>query len=419
VAAAILQRIRNVSASSADPDGSPGPAMHETGLLKAGVTMLLQGHPAGAPVFTQASSIRTNPWQAVEEIRQGLGPATKGGVIVFCSSHYDLEVLGPALKEGLGPHVLGCTTAGQLSDRGFQKSGICALAWAGDSVRVRHHVLDKLQGDCEGAAVRLGEQVRQDIRHAPAEMPAFALLLVDGLSMVEERLTRALYQALPHIPLVGGSAGDDLCFKNTHVYVDGTFRRDVASLAVFQTAIPFHAFKFQHYVPTRQRLVITRATPATRTVHEINGLPAAEGFASELGVAPEQLTPDQFSRSPVMMRVGDDWYVRAVQRAEADGSLVFYCAIDAGLVLSLGVGVDPVTAAQAAFESVRAKVGPPQLVIGFDCILRRLELEQSGWADRVGQCLAANKVVGFSTYGEQFNSLHINQTFTGVALGGG
>jgi len=27
-------------------------------------------------------------------------------------------------------------------------------------------------------------------------------------------------------------------------------------------------------------------------------------------------------------------------------------------------------------------------------------------------------VVGFSTYGEQFNSIHVNQTLTAIALGG-
>jgi len=30
--------------------------------------------------------------------------------------------------------------------------------------------------------------------------------------------------------------------------------------------------------------------------------------------------------------------------------------------------------------------------------------------------LANNRVVGFSTYGEQFNSIHVNQTLTGVAI---
>ena len=54
-----------------------------------------------------------------------------------------------------------------------------------------------------------------------------------------------------------------------------------------------------------------------------------------------------------------------------------------------------------------------------DCILRSLEIVESGLTDRVGDILAANNAVGFNTYGEQFCGVHINQTLTGVALGSG
>ena len=30
---------------------------------------------------------------------------------------------------------------------------------------------------------------------------------------------------------------------------------------------------------------------------------------------------------------------------------------------------------------------------------------------------AANNVIGFSTFGEQFQAMHVNQTFTGAAIG--
>ena len=33
--------------------------------------------------------------------------------------------------------------------------------------------------------------------------------------------------------------------------------------------------------------------------------------------------------------------------------------------------------------------------------------------------LERNNVIGFATYGEQFNAMHVNQTFTGVAIGSG
>jgi hypothetical protein len=33
--------------------------------------------------------------------------------------------------------------------------------------------------------------------------------------------------------------------------------------------------------------------------------------------------------------------------------------------------------------------------------------------------LAGCRVVGFSTYGEQFRGMHVNQTLTGIAFGDG
>ena len=54
-----------------------------------------------------------------------------------------------------------------------------------------------------------------------------------------------------------------------------------------------------------------------------------------------------------------------------------------------------------------------------DCILRKLEIVESGLQDRVGDILRANNAVGFNTYGEQFCGVHVNQTLTGIALGSG
>ena len=75
-------------------------------------------------------------------------------------------------------------------------------------------------------------------------------------------------------------------------------------------------------------------------------------------------------------------------------------------------------ALERAFTAAALSIGGTEIVLGFDCVCRRLELEASGLAPRVGAFFAERRVVGFSTYGEQFNAVHVNQTFTGVAIGG-
>ena len=119
------------------------------------------------------------------------------------------------------------------------------------------------------------------------------------------------------------------------------------------------------------------------------------------------------------MRVGGDDYVRSIRNVNADHSLTFYCAIDEGIVLSAASGNDMVSNLNSLFERITANIGRPSAVLGFDCIFRKLELQQHRLQAGVSRILAANNVIGFSTYGEQFRSMHLNQTFSGVAFGDG
>ena len=47
----------------------------------------------------------------------------------------------------------------------------------------------------------------------------------------------------------------------------------------------------------------------------------------------------------------------------------------------------------------------------------RLEIEDHDGVEAVSEFLRRQPVLGFNTYGEQFNGMHINQSFTGVAIG--
>lgn len=58
----------------------------------------------------------------------------------------------------------------------------------------------------------------------------------------------------------------------------------------------------------------------------------------------------------------------------------------------------------------------PEMVLAFDCIFRRVEAEQTQRKAEVSALLQKYKVRGFSTYGEQIGAIHVNQTFTGVAI---
>jgi len=129
------------------------------------------------------------------------------------------------------------------------------------------------------------------------------------------------------------------------------------------------------------------------------------------------LDPMRFATSPVVVVIAGTNYVRSIEKANADHSLTFYSAIEEGMVLQVARGANLVGNLEQAFAGIHDAIGEPQLVIGFDCILRRLEVVQRGLGKPVEDAFLRNKVIGFSSYGEQYRGVHINQTLTGVAIG--
>ena len=56
-------------------------------------------------------------------------------------------------------------------------------------------------------------------------------------------------------------------------------------------------------------------------------------------------------------------------------------------------------------------------MIGCDCIHRFHEADVKEQLDALSLLYRRFNVVGFNTYGEQRNGLHVNHSFTGIAIG--
>ena len=323
-------------------------------------------------------------------------------------------------RQFAGIQVIGCTTAGEIGPAGYRDHSISGVSFPSASFMAVSGLIPHLQ-QFDGSIGRAFAQARlQELeRRAPqaADRNTFALLLIDGLSEREEVVTRTLQNAIGDIPLVGGSAGDGLNFARTHVYFDGRFHTDAAVAVLVSTVQPFTIFKIQHFVPTNERIVVTEADAARRVVRELNGLPAVEEYARVIGADPCDLQPIRFASSPVAVLLDGGNYVRAIQRANSDGSLKLYCAIEEGLVLRVAHGVNPVANMTEAFEEIRKEIGTPELILACDCILRKLEVFKNGLTREVCSIFERNKAIGFATYGEQYRGVHVNQTLTGVAIG--
>jgi len=368
----------------------------------------------------KGSSFVRDERDAVAEVAAAIGGPQRSLVLLFCSPQYDLDVLGPAIAEQFDCPVVGCTTAGEIaSDLGYRDGGLVGVSLKSDELVVHPRLISPLDRFDARSAVDFTADIERGLTLGPRFDPEkmFGFLLVDGMSMLEEQVTASLFSNLGGVSLFGGSAGDNLEFGSTWVYHQGRFHTNAAVFTLFETTLPFKTFRIQHFEPTDTRLVITEADGARRLVMEINGEPAAEEYARAVGIEVAELSPQVFAAHPVMLRINGEYFVRSIQKVNPDGSLTFYCAIDNGLVLTVARGTHLLENLGLRLRELADEVPNLQLLLGCDCILRRIELVQKDLLAKASPVLDTVNFVGFSTYGEQFNGIHVNQTLTGLALG--
>ena len=342
-------------------------------------------------------------------------------LLFFSQSLVEASALSQALRtHAPALHHAGCSTAGEITPQGLEDGHVLAMLLPSASFTAVSTMVDDLSSSgmdrITGEVEALRRSLRGRIGHEQTRN-TFALCFIDGLSYAEEAVSSAIHWGLDDIPLLGGSAGDDLKFETTRLISNGRVTSDSAIIVLIATEIPFHVFKTDNFVPTDEKLVVTSSDPDHRIVREFNATNAAEEYAASVGILPQTLTPLSFASHPVVVKVGGEYYCRSIQKMHPDGSLSFFCAIDDGVVLSIAQPMDMVESTRAALRDVEERLGGIDMILGFDCVLRRLDARNRQVFRDISELYRVNNVIGFGTYGEQYRSMHLNQTFTGIAFG--
>lgn len=323
------------------------------------------------------------------------------------------------------PDYFGCSTSGEVTPDGMQEQGFIAVLLPARWFCVTTLVMQNVSAlGMESVAQETAEFRARFLQSLDKKIPApidrsglFALNLIDGLSYSEETITLAIDRGLDGIPLIGGSAGDDLKFEKTWQINNGQAYTDAAVLALVYCRLPCQVYSNNNFVPTDHKLVVTEADPDLRKVIEFNAEPAALAYADAIGMDPQQLDAGSFASHSVIVRFGGQYYCRSIQQLNDDFSLTFFCAIDNGLVLTVARSEGMVASSRQAIDAIEESIGPIDMMFGFDCIYRKLDAQHRQTTHRISALYQEKNFIGFNTYGEQYNSMHINQTFTGVAIG--
>jgi hypothetical protein len=375
------------------------------------------------PIATVSIQTKGEGAAAADIIAQ-LPRSLNGFTVLFCSAHYDLGKLGRALHARGLSRVVAATTSRAIGRDGYLSEGITGFFLPASRFKVADALIESTASFGLPEARELVRSLRARLqRGRNSRLPnLFAMLLVDAEPRCEERLIATIGTELGGVPIAGGSAGD--VYFNPAGQRPGAPRilqgrralRGAAVLTVVACEDPVIALSHHNFIPGRKRYVITAADPERRLVHEINGENALKVYTEACGLKGRRHTAGAFAPYPFMLRIGERHFARGMQRIYAGGTIEFACAMEPGLVVTIARPTDMVMRLREMFVSMKATLGKPELVIGFDCAARTACMEQSGLTGPITALLVNHGVVGFSTLGEQFNTIHANNSFTCLGI---
>lgn len=310
--------------------------------------------------------------QGAETLARGLADCDPALVLLFGSPRTALDPLARRLARALPDTcVAGCSSAGEIGTQGYQRGTVVAIGFPCRAFRASAVALRDQQAIPVSTWLSELRQLRDRFAPTPG-WSQFGVLLADGTACHEDVVVAAIDAALPGLPVVGGSAGDGLAFRESCQILDGAVVPGAAVFMLVETALSVAEVSFAHFIPTARRAVVTRVDPGRREIRELNAEPAAQEYARLAGLDPARLEPADFARHPLLLKTGRRHHVRAISGVGEDGSLRLLSAIDTGTVLTLGQAGDVTEGFAAALDALPR---PPLMVLGFDCILRRLAVE--------------------------------------------
>ena len=367
-----------------------------------------------------ANTVNPKISSALSEIEKQIGDTKPNLIIFFASTSYEPEKLALSINSSFPDTIIvGCSSAGEISSRGFQQKGIVAAAFADQNIAAAVELLAPLdkfrtleaKTAIDNCCQKLGitaDSLNQN-RH-------FGMLLIDGLSAMEENVISALSMSAPSLKITGGSAADHN-YNKTYVFHNGKHYSNAAIFLLFQTQKQFEIISRHHFIPTETECVVTKADHAKRMILEINGKPAAAEYARLIDFKSSKFTDKVVSQNPFGFEIDNQFYIRSVL-AVSKNIIKLASAINEGTVLRLMKPGNMIEDTNNMLQELKKRMNSKiSLLLLFNCLARYVEARNRGIIKELEKSFKNIPLLGFNTFGEQFQSLHINHSITGVALG--
>jgi hypothetical protein len=370
-----------------------------------------------------ASTTVADTADAIEELLDDLGARDAALTLVFYATSHDDQVIARALDKAAGARAVAGTTAGELSCEGFSKDAMTGISFHGEGVRASVEIIPQLDQLSLVPIVHLPDKLARGIGRSRDQLDASRhlwLFLVDGLSGKEGLLTPFFMQAAPRVGLVGASLGDSEEFRAVRLIHHGRVYRDAAATMLLEYDGPFTTFEQNHMVLTDRRLEVTKVGGSGRVLEELDGKVAQVAYAEALGIDPSQVTTSVTAAHPFGYRFRGRPFPVSILQARPDGTFRLGGAIQHGEELCILEPSNLVESTRCGLSEVISGLdggGEAKALLLFHCLARFLEAADSDELDQLTEALCQAPVCGLNTYGEQYQTLHMNHSLTGVVFG--
>jgi hypothetical protein len=243
-----------------------------------------------------------------------------------------------------------------------------------------------------------------------------AIAFVDNTSGHEEAFCIGAAAAAPRMRIVGGSASTEHgSVRRSFVWAKGEALADAGVVVVLESALPFETVISSHLRRTPAKFVVTSASG--RVIHELDGTPAAERLQAVVAQLGGTLDPAYPSEYAFARFIGDKPYVRSMHAIDGE-DILLASSVEPGHVLHLMRPGDLIAQTRLDLAGVAARIGGRMAsLLAFSCVSRHWEAQARGLEAALADAYAVYPTTGFQTFGEQFGTLLVNHTLTGLAIG--
>jgi hypothetical protein len=358
----------------------------------------------------RAFSKKPDVKEAIKEIQNQFGDLSKYKLVVFfASSLYPHKELAAEFEKVFGsiPYV-GCSTNGEMMTGKILHNSIVAIAL--DDTIINHCSIQIVKdlfstADIDDAFNKLKKDFCSKCVDEHPEKYV-GMIMANGLTNKEEDLIKRLND-LTEVSFVGGSAGDDLSWRETYVFFKGKSYTKSAVLVLLEPTVGFKVLKTQSFAPIGKVAKVTSVDRELRCIKTIDNIPAGLFYAQQLGVPPEKIS-EYFTDYSIGIMIYNEAYVHDVQSVDKDYNLYMYSSAPKDAEMQILKAADLAEDMSRFRNRVLMTLPSISAIIHFCCVNRFTKLQKEGIQD-FSQALEGLPCIGFATYGEFFISF-INQT---------